>query len=94
MDSEYKTLQHNDGNSGVVMEADTIKTIAIELRLILGLHEVQQGGNVTKAYRQGYESFPIKDCVYEEGTTSWNDWWDGYSQAELVSAYHTDGDDE
>jgi hypothetical protein len=43
MDSEYKTLQHNDGNSGVVMEADVVKTIAIELKLILGLHEVQQG---------------------------------------------------
>ena len=47
---EYKTLQslldvlqYNDGSSGVVIEADVVKTIALELQLILGLHEVQQG---------------------------------------------------
>jgi hypothetical protein len=53
MDSEYKTLrsllgflQHNDGSSGVVIEADVVKTIVLELRLILGLHEVQQGEQI------------------------------------------------
>ena len=49
---------------------------------------------MTDAYTQGYESFPDKSCRYEQGSMSWNDWWDGYSQAELVSAYYNDGDDE
>ena len=50
---------------------------------------------MTDAYREGYDSFPTKACVYEPGTPSWNDWWAGYAQADLVSAYYTDdGDDE
>jgi hypothetical protein len=45
---------------------------------------------MTDAYREGYLAFPDKDCAYEQGSASWNDWWDGYSQAELVSAYYND----
>jgi len=48
---------------------------------------------MTDAYREGYLAFPDKDCAYEQDSASWNDWWDGYSQAELVSAHYNDGDE-
>ena len=36
-------LQANAGESGVVIEADTVQLISTELQQLLRLHEVQQG---------------------------------------------------
>ena len=43
-------------------------------------------------YKEGYEAYPTNDCHYEQYSTAWNAWWDGYSQAELLSAYYGDNE--
>jgi hypothetical protein len=49
-----------------------------------------------RAYNEGYLAFPTYKprSPYPEDSEEDKAWWLGYVQAELVSAYYNDGDDE
>ena len=41
-----------------------------------------------KAYDEGYESFPQKECPYDEGSLEHEAWWNGWGQCKLTSAHY------